>query len=576
MMSFRKPGTIYILSKFRIKARKYHNLSYLHNNGKESLLPLTIGKNLERAATNYGDRQAIISRSQKQSLTFREVLEQADKLAAGLRNIGLNTGDRVGIWAPNVTEWYLTHMACARGGFVLVNINPAYQLREIKYCINKVGVKSLISTYKFKTQNYYDILNSISPEISQSDPGRLKCKEMPTLESIIISCDESLKGAFNYEEIFSLATSNSIKNIHSLQDSISPDDFCHVQFTSGTTGDPKAPVQTHFQLVNNSYSAGKRFEFHKKHHKICVQVPFFHVFGTDMAINAALNHGATLVLPAPGYDTQKSLDAIRDEKCTVVYGTPTMYVDLVNTQKNRKEDISPEIAVCGGSPCSPHLFRQMKEILNLKTVKSIYGLSETVAVAFCSRPDDDEYHSTSTVGYLQDHLEAKVVDTEGKMVPRGMPGELLIRGYCNTPMYWGDEKKTSELVGIDGWLKTGDQFVLEEDGYGKIIGRFKELIIRGGENIVPREIEDLLNTHPDILETQVIGVPHERLGEEVCACIRVQEGVSVTLESIKSFCKGKISHFKIPSKLNIVESFPKTASGKIQKFLLVKAVTSEK
>lgn len=554
--------------------RKYSNLSYIHNVGTEPLRSLTLGKLLEQSAKKYGDRKAIISRAQNQTLTFREVLEQADKFAAGLTKIGVNIGDRVGIWAPNIIEWYITDMACARGGFILVNLNPAYQVSEIQYCINKVGLKSIVCPDKFKKQNYYDILNEASDSISKSEPGRIKCKNMPTLESVIICSDKSLRGTFNYQEIIGFATEAGIQNISTIQDEIDPDDAGHIQFTSGTTGQPKAAIQTHFNMVNNSYFIGKRMELSKKHHTICVQNPFFHGFGTNITINAALNHGATIVVPAPGYDPKKSLEAIRDEKCTMIHGTPTMYVDLVNVQKNRNENINPEIALTGGATCSPHLFKEMKEMLNLKKVKSVFGLTETTAVSFQSLEDDDEYKSTATVGYVGEHLEVKVVDEKGRIVPRGVPGELYIRGYNITNGYWQDDEGTKALIGADRWLRTGDQFVLEEDGYGRIIGRLKEMLIRGGENIVPREIEDVLNTHPDILETHVIGLPHERLGEEVCAVIRLKENASLTLDNLKLYCKGKIAHFKIPSVLKIVQSFPKTTSGKIQKYKIVEALKS--
>lgn len=555
--------------------KKYHKLSYVHNPGTDRLRPLTVGKILEVAANRFSDRIAILAKAQNQQLTYQEVLDKADKLAAGLKKVGLNPGDRVGIWAPNLIEWYVTHMACARGGYILVNINPAYQPPELEYCINKVGVKCVISDYKFKSQNYYNIFNEICPEISTSEPGKLKCKRTPSLESIIITTQEDLRGALKFQEVIESASEAEIDNIDKLQDRIDPDHPCHIQFTSGTTGKPKAAIQSHFHLVNNSFFIGKRNELDRKHHKICVQVPFFHVFGTDITIGASVNHGATLVIPSPGYDPEKSLDAIRDEKCSIIHGTPTMYVDLVNQQRNRKEDISPEIAVCGGALCSPHLFRQMKDILGVNKVKSVYGLTETTAVVFQTLPNDDEYQSTSTVGCVGDHLEAKIIDLEGNIVPRGTQGELCIRGYCNTLGYWQDEEKTKELVGPDRWLKTGDQFVIEESGHGRIVGRLKEIIIRGGENIFPREIEDLLNTHPDILETHVIGLPHERLGEEICACIRTTNQ-SLSLEDIKTFCKGKVAHFKIPSKLKIVEGFPKTASGKIQKFKLINMFTNDK
>ncbi|KAF7264300.1 hypothetical protein GWI33_000341, partial [Rhynchophorus ferrugineus] len=567
----RKPFLSILQNK--VSNRKHHKLSYIHNPGTEPLKFMTIGRLLEETADKFGDRLAIVARGQNQRLTFHEVLHQADKLAAGLRQIGLVPGDRVGIWAPNLLEWYLTYMACGRGGYVLVNINPAYQPLELEYCVNKVGVKCLITPHSFKKQSYYEFLNELSPELASSDPGKLKSKRLPSLQHIVTISDDDFKGTYKYNDIVDSATSSTLGIIHSMQNKIESDQACHIQFTSGTTGQPKAAIQTHFHLTNNSYFIGKRNEFDRKHHNVCVQVPFFHAFGTVITIGAAVNHGATLVIPSPGYEPEKSLDAIRDEKCSVIYGTPTMYVDLIKQQKERNEDINPEIAVSGGASCSPHLFREMKNILKVHKVKSVFGLTETTAVVFQSLYDDEEYEATSTVGYLGDHLEAKLIDEEGQSVPLGSPGELCIRGYCTTLGYYEDEQKTKELIGADKWLKTGDQFIFEENGYGRIVGRLKELIIRGGENIFPKEIEDFLNTHPDILETHVIGLPHERLGEEVCACVRVLNE-SITLEDIKNYCKGKIAHFKIPSVLRIVDSFPKTASGKIQKFKLVNSLKS--
>ncbi|XP_050307265.1 medium-chain acyl-CoA ligase ACSF2, mitochondrial-like isoform X1 [Anthonomus grandis grandis] len=553
----------------RVSLRKYSTPSYIHNPGSAPLKCITLGRLLEEAATKYGDRPALISRAQNQVLTFQQVLKQADKLAAGFRSVGLNPGDRIGIWAPNISEWYLTNMACGRGGFVLVNINPAYLVRELENCITSVGVKAIVCPHKFKNHDYYDNISELAPELLKHDPGKLKSKTLPSLKTVIITDKADLEGTFNFGEILDKASDGDINSIKNMQDYLDPDGLAHLQFTSGTTGKPKAAMQTHFHIVNNGNSVGKRNELDKKHQTICMQVPFFHVYGTVISQSAALNHGATLVLPNLGYDPDKALDAIRDEKCTVIYGTPTMYVDLINRQKVRKEIISPEIAVSGGAHCSVNLFKEMKEVLGVKKVKSVYGLTETTAVVFQSLFDDDEYHSTSSVGYVSEHIEAKIIDEKGTIVPRGTPGELCIRGYCNILGYWENEEKTKELMGADKWLRTGDTFVLEEDGYGKIVGRLKEIIIRGGENIYPAEIENFLNAHPDILEVHVIGVPHERLGEEVCAFVRLAPNSTFTLEHLKSFCKGKISHFKIPSVLKVIDAFPKTTSGKIQKFKLL-------
>ncbi|KAF2897795.1 hypothetical protein ILUMI_08382 [Ignelater luminosus] len=557
--------------------RKYSKLSYIHHIGKEPLRSLTLGKVYENTANKYPEREAIISLEQRKRLNYQEFLEQADKLAAGLLAIGLENGDRVGLWAPNLIEWQIINIACARVGLIVVALNPAYQASELEYCINKVGMKAIVCPDKIKKVNFYEILNQVSEEVQKCDPGKLKCKKVPSLKSVILISNEAVKGTYNYNEILDLGDENSTRRIKENQDKIQADSAVNIQFTSGTTGKPKAAILTHFNVVNNSFAIGKRNELDKKHHKICVQVPFFHAFGYTITFGAAINFGASLVIPSSFYSPSENLRAAKEEKCTIIHGTPTMYVDLVNMQKQKQESINPEIAVSGGSPCSPQLFRQMKDILKVKKVKSVYGLTETTAVCFHSLPvDEDENKATETVGHLSDHLEAKVVDAKGCIVPFGTPGELYVRGYTTMLGYWDDEKKTKETITDDHWLQTGDQFILQEDGYGKIVGRLKDMIIRGGENIYPKEIEDFLNTHPDILETQVIGLPHERLGEEVCACIRIRENSKLTKESLMEFCKGKIAHFKIPSQLEIVDNFPKTQSGKVQKHLLRKQFEKQK
>ncbi|KAF2898583.1 hypothetical protein ILUMI_07592 [Ignelater luminosus] len=468
-------------------------------------------------------------------------------------------------------------MASARAGFILVPLNPNYQAKEMEFCINKAGIKTLICPHQVRKINFYDVLNEISPNVSQSEPGKLSCKNIPSLKSIINISEDPLRGTFNFKELLELATTDSIKRVKDNQHLIQPDDPNNLQFTSGTTGKPKAALVSHFNVVNNSYDIGKRSELDKMHHKICVQVPFFHAFGIVVVLGSALNFGSTIVIPSPTYNAQSNLQAIKDERCSILYGTPTMYVDLVNLQKQNPLDLNLKTVVTGGASCSPDLFKQIKKHLKVEKVKSIYGLTEATAGTFFSLPiEEDEYKATGTVGYVCDHLEAKVVGQDNKMVPLGTPGELCIRGYSRMLGYWDDEEQTKNMISQDGWLKTGDQFVLQEDGYGRIVGRLKDMIIRGGENIFPKEIEDFLHTHPDILDVHVIGLSHERLGEEVCACISLREGATLTHDSLVEFCKGKIAHFKIPSQLKILDSFPKTTSGKIQKFLLKEIFENKK
>ncbi|BFF94458.1 medium-chain acyl-CoA ligase ACSF2 mitochondrial [Drosophila madeirensis] len=546
-------------------------ISYRHHIGKEPLVYRTVGQELELSASKYADTEAIVSCQEGKRYTFKGLLEEADRLAAGFRKLGLQPGDAVGLWAPNYMHWYLGMMASARAGLTSVGINPAFQGPEMAYCLNKVNVKAIVAPETFKTQNYYEILRSICPEIADADQGKIKSEKFPHLRSVIIDSKDGLKGALRFDDFLDLASKTEREEIGKLQPTISPESACNIQFTSGTTGSPKAAALSHYNFVNNGIHVGNRNELEGE--RICVQVPLFHAFGVVITIMAALNKGATLVLPAAGFSPKDSLQAIVKEKCTVIHGTPTMYVDLVSTQRKLQVPLGRiKKAITGGAIVSPQLIKDVKEVLGVEAMHSVFGLTETTAVIFQSMPGDSEDRVLHTVGHLQDHVEAKVIDSEGNVVPLGQPGELCVRGYTTMLGYHGDPEKTEETMGKDKWLRTGDQFVLEANGYGRIVGRLKEMIIRGGENIFPREVEDFLNTHPDVVEAHVIGVPDERLGEELCAFVRLNEDVdpaTFTVESLRAYSKGKLAHFKIPRYVFPVEAFPKTTSGKIQKFKLV-------
>lgn len=368
-----------------------------------------------------------------------------------------------------------------------------------------------------------------------------------------------------------MASTSEVAAISDKQGTIDPDSGCNIQFTSGTTGLPKAALLSHFSFVNNGYLIGKRNEFADKPHRICFQVPMFHAYGLVIGIVAALHNGVTMVLPDAGFNPTKSLEAITKEKCSVIYGTPTMYVDLLAKQKELGVKVdTPEIAVTGGAACTPEMFKKIVKNFNVKKVKSMFGMTETSAVIFQSMYDETMEQMTSTVGMIQEHVEAKVVNEKGETVPFGERGELWIRCYSAMLEYWDDLVKTKETISNDKWLRTGDQFVMNEDGYGKIVGRIKEMIIRGGENIFPKEIEDFISTHPNVAEVHVIGVPDERMGEEICAYVKLKPETMLSQEDLKHFSKGNIAHFKVPRYLEIVNDFPKTQSGKIQKFKLLR------
>ncbi|XP_058447930.1 medium-chain acyl-CoA ligase ACSF2, mitochondrial isoform X1 [Malaya genurostris] len=547
--------------------------SYIHHIGKQPLVYRNVGQHLRLAAEKFPNNEAIVSCHEQKRLTYSEVLEKVDRLAASFYQLGLQKGDRVGIWAPNGTQFYLSTLAAARAGMISVGINPAFQIPELEYSLNKVGVKAIISAERYRSQNYYEMLSNLAPELKSSPVGQLKSSKLPFLETIIAASDSGkpLPGTISFEDLFSLGTDESTSQVETLQEKISPDSGVNLQFTSGTTGQPKAALMSHYGFVNNGIHIAQRNEFDRKQHRICLQVPLFHAYAMVIGVVTAMTFGTTIVVSGAGYNPQESLEAIKKEKCTAIYGTPTMYVDLINKVRETGFKLpSVDLAVTGGATCSPKLFKDILNVLGVQKVKTVFGMTEASAVLFQSLYEDSTEDILETVGHLTDHYEAKVVDLEGNTVPMGASGELWVRGYGTMLCYWNDVQRTKETLDVDKWLRTGDQFILRDDGYGKIVGRIKEVIIRGGENIFPREIEDFLNTHSKILETHCVGVPDDRLGEEVCAFVRLKDSSqSLDLSELKEYCKGKIAHFKVPKYLRLVEQYPKTTSGKIQKFKLV-------
>ncbi|XP_058455107.1 medium-chain acyl-CoA ligase ACSF2, mitochondrial-like [Malaya genurostris] len=558
-----------------------NNQSYVQHTGGKPLLFRNIGQHLRLAVEQYPNNEAVRSCHENVGYTYSEVMNKVDRLAAAFYQLGLEKGDRVGIWGANSTAYYLTKLAVARAGMISVGINQASQLPELEYALKKVGVKALVAAERYRSQNYYEILTQLLPELVDASPAKLKSSAVPTLSSVIVDSKTSkLPGTLSLDDFYQLSTEAGVSQIEALQPSISPDSGACLLFTSGTTGKPKAALLSHFGLVNNGSHGAYRNELERKQHRICVHVPLFHVFGLVLGTMSALSYGSTMVFPGEGFRASESLRAIAEEKCTVIYGTPTMYVDLLNEfRKTNVKLPAIDIAVIGAAAHSPKLIMDIRDVLGVKCIRASHGMTEVSGAAFiCEREDPTEV-SLDSVGRLIDHSEIKVVDRDGNTVPFGTPGELWIRSYATMLGYWEDEKSTKEMIGADRWLKSSDQFVLRPDGYAKIVGRIKEVIIRGGENIYPKEIEDTLNSHPNILESHCIGVPDERLGEEICAYIRLKEPVEdnwVNLDEIKHFCYGKLAHFKIPKILKIVQGFPKTASGKVQKFKLLESFLSDK
>ncbi|XP_055691246.1 medium-chain acyl-CoA ligase ACSF2, mitochondrial-like [Lutzomyia longipalpis] len=551
------------------------SLSYFHEIGKRPLTYSTIGQELSRYAVKYADQEAYVSLEENKRLTYKQLKCEADRLAAGLQNLGLKKGDRLGLWAPNSIAWPLTMFAAARLGLILVPINPTYEASEIEYCLKKVGIKAIVVSEYYGSRLYYNTLLEIIPELNFCNPANLHCKHFPLLTSIIIDSEKNYKGTLTLKYVMNIATYSQVNQIEKQQEDISPESGCNLQLTSGTTGYPKAALLTHFAFVNNGIITSKRLEMSCKT-RICLQVSFFHAFGCICASMACLIRGATIVIPSSVYNPLKNILAINDERCSMIYGTPKMHMDLMTQQRKLQLKLTADVAVTGGAPNSPQLLKEITSELGLKKVINLYGMSESTANSFTTLPGDTDEQMYETVGHVMDHVEVKVIDRKGQIVPLGTPGELCVRGFCTMRGYWNDEEKTQETLSQDGWLRTGDQFVLLPNGYGKIIGRIKEIIIRDSTNIYPKEIEDFLVTCPQIAESYVIGVPDDLWGEEICAFVRLRSGCEYfTVENIRDYCRDKISAFKIPRYVEIVEDFNKTLSGKVQKTDL-KQMFSEK
>ncbi|CAL1677806.1 unnamed protein product [Lasius platythorax] len=531
-------------------------VAHMYNPGEFPLLDKTVGQILGEAVATWPEQTCVVSLHQNIRLTFSDLLRRVDALAAGLKKLGMKKGDRLGIWGPNDLEWFITFLSASRAGLIVVAINPAYQQNELVYCLQKVGVKAIVSPVAFKMHNYPRML--------------LAAKEVcPTLKHIIIYSPDHVTGTHRFADVEVSATKAEVDAIAAEQTEISCYDGCNIQFTSGSTGKSKATLISHKSFVNNSKENSRRMKIRNTENKICLNVPFFHAFGLTMANLLIFHTGSTLVIEERSFNPIKTLKAIAQEKCAITYGTPTMWVNLLEAQQRLQLPMdSLQVGIIGGAPASSELFKRIRGSLGFNDILSIYGLTETTGAIFQSIRGEDNQLTENTVGYLGDHVEAMVVDQNGLSVPFGEPGELWVRGYCNMLQYWNDEENTRKTLTQNGWLKTGDQFILQDNGYGVIIGRLKDMLIRGGENIFPKEIEDFLMTHSKIMQAQVIGAYDEVYGEEICACIQLSDDATMTQNELKDYCKGKIAHFKIPRYVHFVDEYPKTTSGKIQKFRL--------
>ena len=565
--------------------------------GIPPLTTMTIGRAVDQAADLYGDLEGLVDVAQHQRRSFTQLQAEITSLAAGFVQLGLEPGSRIGIWGPSTLEWYVTQFAAAKAGLVLVNINPAYQADELKYCINKVGIQAIVCQDRFKSQDYYQLIQQIAPELGQNYSNTLNSSSVPTLKHvIIISSKKNVRksakpGTWRFNDILSNAGSDAHNRLADLEAKIDAQSPANIQFTSGTTGSPKGVVLSHYALVNNSRQLGHRLGYDNGHlegsnrspqeqHRICLSVPMHHCFGNVAGTICGMMHGAACVVPAPSFNGPACAATIESEKCTALYGTPTMFIDILENIRQIPRDLSSlQTGIMAGAPCPRELCKSVIAEMGMDNLCVAYGLTETSTAVTQGFSSDSLDLMTGTVGFPTNHIEIGVMDENMQIVPAGTPGELVSRGFSTMLGYWGDEEKTRETITADGWLRSGDTAVMDTNGYVRIVGRIKDMIIRGGENIYPREIEEFLHTHPQVQEAQVFGVADDRMGEEVAVWIRLNKGAAfngdIQASDIKNFCKGNLAHFKIPRYIEFVDSFPLTATGKIQKFQL-KAIMEEK
>lgn len=512
------------------------------------LLGDTIGANLDRTASAFPDRDALIDYTTGIRWTYREFVAEVDALALGLLAAGVGKGDRVGIWAPNCPQWTLVQYATAKLGAILVNINPAYRAHELRYVLRQAGVHTLVAAPSFKTSDYAAMIAEVRPE----------CPEL--VQVVLLDSAE-------WRLLFDTGRAGDRRQLALAQSGLSADDPINIQYTSGTTGFPKGATLSHHNILNNGYFVGELCGYTEQD-RICIPVPFYHCFGMVMGNLAATSHGAAMVIPAPSFDPRSTLEAVAAERCTSLYGVPTMFIaELADPEFDGYDLSSLRTGIMAGSPCPVEVMKQVIERMGMREVSICYGMTETSPVSTQTRADDSLAQRTATVGRAGPHIEIKIVDpVTGLTVPRGEPGELCTRGYSVMLGYWDEPQKTSEAIDSARWMHTGDLATMDEDGYVAITGRIKDMVIRGGENIYPREIEEFLYTHPDILDAQVIGVPDVKYGEELMAWVRMREGATaLTAESLREFCNDRLAHFKIPRYVRVVDDFPMTVTGKIRK-----------
>ena len=544
------------------------SLSHVQGDCTKPLIEQTIGQFFDAACQRYATCEALVVRHQSLRITYAELKKKVDALACSFMRLGLIPGDRIGIWSQNNSEWALTQFATAKAGLVLVNINPAYRRSELDYALNKVGCKALVLSPSFKSSDYIEMLTDLAPELNQSVPGALNSPGFPDLKCVIRMEDAHTHGMLNFNDLLRQPSTDELLNLDRLGATLNANAPVNIQFTSGTTGAAKGATLSHRNILNNGRFVGDAIRL-VEGDRVCIAVPLYHCFGMVMGNLGCLTHGATMVYPSEAFEPLATLKAIAEERCTALYGVPTMFISVLDHPDFANFDISTlRTGIMAGSPCPIEVMRKVIDKMNMREVTIAYGMTETSPVSFQSGTDDSLDRRVSTVGRVQPHCQVKIVDAEGNVVPFGVAGELCTKGYSVMLGYWNDPEKTADAIDQDGWMHSGDLATLDEAGYCNIVGRIKDMVIRGGENLYPREIEEFLYRHPKVQDVQVVGVPDLKYGEELCAWIVIREGLSLTEDEIRSFCQGQIAHYKVPRYIKFVTQFPMTVTGKIQKFII--------
>lgn len=539
------------------------------------LIEQTIGTFFDGIATRFAEREALVVRHQQVRWNYRQLQEKTDAVAANLLQLGLQPGDRIGIWAQNCSEWVLTQFATAKAGLVLVNINPAYRRHELEYVLNKVSCQALILAPSFKSSDYLEILSSLAPELASSTPGALQAARLPHLRRVIRMGEQASPGMLNFPALLAAPSAAARQRLLDVQATLTAHDPINIQFTSGTTGAPKGATLTHRNILNNGFFVGEAMRLSEQD-RLCIPVPLYHCFGMVLGNLACVTHGAAMIFPGEGFDAQSVLQTVSEEGCTALHGVPTMFIAVLDHPAFAGYDLSTlRTGIMAGSPCPVEVMKKVIEQMHMAQVTIAYGMTETAPVSFQSSFDDPLDRRVSTVGRIQPHVEAKIVDADGAILPCGEKGEILVRGYSVMRGYWEDAVRSAEAIDGDGWMHTGDLGVIDEGGYCNIVGRAKDMVIRGGENIYPREVEEFLYSHPKIQDVQCVGVPDRKYGEELCACIVLRPGQQATEDEIRDFCRGEIAHYKVPRYVRFMEALPMTVTGKIQKYLLRQQLAAE-